>query len=112
MKTAGGEVVIGRRSGGGRRLVPEDLQFGDIDAGKVESGSGGAFHAHAIPDAEVVAVRFEVQMRARAVVLNENRAAALHKADGGREIDGEFFQTALVGQRADVDGAGELGCRR
>ena len=112
MKTARGEVVIGRRSSGGRRFVPEDLQLVDIDSGKIESGERGALYPHAVSDAEVVAGRFEVQVGAGGVVLHQNSAAAFHEADDGGELDGEFFQTALVGQRADVESGGQLGCCR
>ena len=87
--------------------MAQNGDFGHFDAWKVEPGHGNAFHPHAIPDAEVVAGRFEVQMRACGFVLHENGPATLDKADGGLELDGEFFQTALVEQRADFESSRE-----
>ena len=88
--------------------MAEDLQFDDLDSGQIKPGHGDAFDLHAVADTKVIASRFEVQMRACGVVLHKHGAAALDEADDGRELDGEFFQTALVRQRADVEGAGEL----
>ena len=78
-----------------------------LDARQVKPGHRDTFHPHAIPDTEVVAGRFEVQMGARCVVLDKNSPAALYKTNDSRELDRQFLQTALVRQRADVEDARE-----
>ena len=88
--------------------MAQDVDLGHLDARQVKSGHRDAFHPHSIADVEVIAGRFEVQMRACGVVLHENRPAALHKADDGGQLDGQLFQTTLVGQRADGESRREL----